>query len=616
MFKISENGFHKSVAVYGQNADSVDKMAVSEFALFMRLCAKKDYPTSPTLPNTEQSVVFIGADNEHAKAVGFNVPRERFSDDTVYICVKGKYAVLDGGKRGKLYAVYEFLERFLGVRFYAPDRYKTPTHENLAIEDQEIIFTPPIPYRRLYSYDVRWNKEYCARIRCNTASFPFELENYGNGQVWASPSCHSTFRRLLNPYDPEYGFDKHPEYFSFNKSKNARVASLTNPNGGWTWGEGEVCWTNPEVIELLTERIKEWILEQPTAEIFSITQNDWDGHCECPVCEKIAIKHGENGEPRYSAPIVYALNKIAKNIKEWQKTEERVKDRSIYLETFAYKYGTLPPVGMELEDNIVVRLCSHEACFYHKLRDENCVVNRQFVKAFEGWGKIAKQLYIWDYANNHCFHNAYNTLFPVIADNIRYYSKYKILGIFEEFQGYGRIGPWFFVRQYLYGKLLWNPQMDFETEYKEAFEFFYGNCAEEMMAVEKAFQENTDKIPDFHPRLSYTILPEHYSPEFLAKATSLFESAIEKANTGEAKLAVEKEYAYLKFIKMYLKRESLSLDEIQKTLDELAYYGIDFPKLKPFVAHYFEGKKNDLFLPEIEERNRRANVERIEALGN
>ena len=70
-------------------------------------------------------------------------------------------------------------------------------------------------------------------------------------------------------------------YFWGNR-RHLMKAVPTSMNGdyGFKWGEGEICWTHPEVIDILTERVKQWVLNEPRMRIFSITQNDYANYCE------------------------------------------------------------------------------------------------------------------------------------------------------------------------------------------------------------------------------------------------------------------------------------------------------------------------------------------------
>ena len=601
--RLIHNHHITAAIIYGNTEDPVTMNAVSEYGLFLRLCTGDDPKTYPFVPlRPYESYVLLQADEKVLNQFHVTIPRERFQDDTIYIRIKQNYIVLDGGKRGRLYAVYEFLERFCGVRFYAPDQIRTPSVSDLNLTDCEIIYTPPIPYRNLYSYDTRRNREYCVRLRLNTENDPLGLLPFGGGLDWALPGCHTTFRWLFSPDDPEAGFARHPEYYSFRPEKGGRIGRY-HPKS-LPQGEGEICWSNPNVIDILTERIKQWILDEPRMRIFSITQNDWQEYCQCNDCRKLAEKYGSVQNPRWSAPIVAAVNQIARRIADWKEKDSRVKDREIFLETFAYQYSADPPRGMRVEDNVIIRLCTHDACFYHTFEDAACPINRKFIRAFQGWKAIAKNVFIWDYANNHYWHIGYNTILRVIAPNVRYFAKNHIFGIFEEMGDVGRLGPAFCVKQYLYAKVLWNPELDFEAEYREAMEFIYGRAAPYLMEVERRFAENTDQIQNFHPYIYYTFLPEYFSDSFLQTATQLYHIALEKAETASCRLLIQRDFWCLKWIKMYV-RKGENYVEMQELLDEAKELGIDFPKLKGFARHFFGGPKSDFFRSEIEDRLRK-----------
>lgn len=610
MFSLIKNGKLSSAVVYSTNRDAVDNNAVAEYCLFVRFCTDKDVVASPSIPSGYDNLVFIGSDNEHLEKYGIKIPKETFDDDTVYILVKDNILVLDGGARGKLYAVYEFLERFLGVRFYSVQKAHTPKYKDLDIDNCEIIYTPKIRFRETYSTDLRFDRLYAARLRHNSSNFALAKENLGGGMKWASPASHTTFSFLMTPEDPETGFDKHPEYYSYIKSQGKRVGRHHNELG-FPWGEGELCFSNGEVIDVLTERVKTWILDQSDKEIFSISQNDWPEHCECDKCTAIAEKYGKDGEPRWSAPIIYAINEIAKRIKNWQKTDQRVKDRRIYLETFAYHYGTEPPIGLEVEDNVLVRLCTHECCFYHSLDDESCKINGLFRNTLIGWKNICKNICIWDYTNNHCMEIAFNTILPNLQKNARYFAANNVIGLFSEFNGkYYHTGLYPEVRQYLIAQVMWNPDINYEEEFKGAMEFFYKEAAPYIMQVENEFVKNTAKLPLFHPRLAYTILKDHYTDEFLINATELFEKALSVAKTAELELRIKRDYIWLKFIKMYFNR-SKDKEQMDAVVKECEYLGVSFSKMDAFIRHYYHGQKEDLFLEEIDERNKKYDMEKL-----
>ena len=614
--ELIKDGRINSLILYSSAADATDETAVAEYSLFLRFCTDKDHPCSTVLQDDYKNYVLIGANNPYAEQFGVKVPLEKFTSETIYIAVKGNVVVLDGGERGKLYAVYEFLERFLGVRFYAPEAYKCPKIKNLEIADCEIIYTPPIRFRNLYSYDVRWNREFCARMRSNSENVPMGLKHFGGSLSWAKPDCHTTFKVFFPPYDTEVGVAVHPEYYAWRKDQNKRVARF-HSEYGFPWGEGEICWSNKEVRKILVKRLKRWILEEPQMTVFSITQNDWGEYCECDECQKVAYEHGKNGKPALSAPVLDAVNEVAREIAKWQKTDERVKDRDIFVETFAYNYTRSAPVGMRAEKNVIVRYCA-SGCRFHSFEDK-CVLNEQFKAEFEEWQKVADNIFVWDYMANGCMAVAYNTFMRVMPDRFKFFAEHKIIGMFAQSEAYGPIGPLFKANQYLLAKLLWNPYIDYQKEYAEFMDYYFEDAAPYLMEVQRRYEEamaelDKQKLKEdgagLHFNVSFMMFPEYYPDDFLTVADSLYTVALSRVKKAEVKLRVRKEFWYLKFARMY-KRRGVDYVEMQAVLDEMDELGITFDKVKIFKEHYYGGRKDDLFLPSIEDRNRRAALEKI-----
>ena len=610
MVKLFENKKYLSAVVYGDNLDAIDVNAIYEYCRFIKSCTTVNQPAYSHVPEKFSNYVFIGGNNPHAKALGITVPYDKFDDDTVYILIKNNYVLLDGGIRGKLYAVYEFLERFCGVRFYAPEHYKTPVSKTIELAEQEIIYTPPFKYRETYSPDVRFNNQFSARIRSNSEEQVMALGNYGGGLKWAEPKSHTSFGFLFPPEHEETGFDVHPEYYSYRKDLGRRVGRH-HYELGCLWGEGELCWSNPTVIDIITERLKTWILANKEKEIFSISQNDWTEYCQCPECEKLAIKHARADGPAWNAPMVLAVNEIARRIKQWQKEDYRVKNRKLIIETFAYEYSTQPPKNIVMEDNVLIRFCTHENCYYHAYRDRSCPINNVYAHALEGWKKCAKQIYVWDYTANHMFYETFNTNLRHLQDNIQYFAENNVIGVFEEFQDFQHTGLYSQIRQYLIARLLWNPYIDYDVEFKEIMEFFYEEGAPYIMEIEKSYYANTDTIENFHPRISRTILPEEFKPKFLEKATELFETALSKVKKEEVKLRIKRDYVCLKFTKMYLNKGQ-NPEEMKAVLDEMEVLEVPFIKRDSFEKHFFQGIPNDLYLESIEIRNVNRQLENIE----
>jgi len=60
------------------------------------------------------------------------------------------------------------------------------------------------------------------------------------------------------------------------------------------------CCTNPDVIRICTEQVRQAIKSQPAATVFSVSQNDayaGPNQCECPQCQALAKAEDSRWRP-------------------------------------------------------------------------------------------------------------------------------------------------------------------------------------------------------------------------------------------------------------------------------------------------------------------------------
>ena len=205
---------------------------------------------------------------------------------------------------------------------------------------------------------------------------------------------------------PEKYFDEHPEYFSLVQGRRRKDQS-------------QLCCTNPDVIRICTEAIREAMRQQPQATVFSVSQNDWDNHCECPNCQELARAEGSQ-----MAPVLQLVNRVAEAV------EKEFPDKIV--ETLAYQWTRRPPKTMRPRPNVVIRLCSIECCFSHPLATCDGKANKAFRADLEAWAKVAPRLWVWDYATDF---RHYLLPFPnqrVRGPNVRFYVAHNVKGIFEQ----------------------------------------------------------------------------------------------------------------------------------------------------------------------------------------
>jgi len=209
--------------------------------------------------------------------------------------------------------------------------------------------------------------------------------------VFAAGYFVHSFNKLL-PSDV-YG-KTHPEYYAYYDGKR-------HPGAAVQW-----CLTNPEVFEIVANRVDPIFKANPGMTLISVSQNDGNNtNCRCPKCK--AIDYYE-GAP--SGNLIRFVNKLAKRFPDKQ------------FSTLAYLYSMQPPKHVKPLSNLLVMLCDIDCS-----REVNLTENasgQNFMKALKGWAAITDYLYVWDYGIN--FDNYFSPFpnFHILQDNIKTFKKY------------------------------------------------------------------------------------------------------------------------------------------------------------------------------------------------
>ena len=90
----------------------------------------------------------------------------------------------------------------------------------------------------------------------------------------------------------------------------------------------------------------------------------------------------------------------------------------------------------------------------------------------EGWSKLAKHLFIWDYTTNYNDYLGPHPNLRVLAPNVRYFVKHGAIGLFEEGEGddFCELKNWLLLR------VMWEPNLDAEKLIDEFLRGYYGEA--------------------------------------------------------------------------------------------------------------------------------------------
>ncbi len=245
-----------------------------------------------------------------------------------------------------------------------------------------------------------------------------------------------TFNELVSP---EIYFQDHPEYYSMVNGE--RIPT-------------QLCLTNPEVLQITIQNLRRKIAQNPNATYWSVSQNDNKNFCTCDKCKAIDEREGSP-----SGSIINFVNQVA----------DQFPDKMI--STLAYEYGRKAPKTLVPRENVNIMLCSIEA-YRHKPIEQDAE-SAGFVRDVEDWGKISKDIIVWDYVIQ--FNNLISP-FPnlhVLQPNIAFFAKHGVNAMFE--QGNREVGGEFAaLRAYMISKFLWNPNESADAVMNDFLNGYYG----------------------------------------------------------------------------------------------------------------------------------------------
>ena len=388
-----------------------------------------------------------------------------------FIIVVNDTGIYLAGKTNKstLYAVNTFLEEYLGcIKFTAAEEF-IPKTKHPVFENGFKKYNPAFSFRRIHAPDA-WDRDY---------SEWYKLENLSDWGMYVH-----TFNKLL---PPEKYYKDHPEYYSLVNGRRLQDAQL--------------CLSNPDVVKLLIENLRDTIQKNPDKKYWSVSQNDTYNYCECDSCRKLYEKYGS-----VSGAYVMVANKVA----------EAFPDKQI--STLAYQFTRNAPTGIKPLDNVNIMLCTIE-CNRSRPLEENDDPH-SFANDLKDWSKLTNNIYLWDYVVQFKNYLTPFPNFPVLQPNIRFFNKYGVDMLFE--QGSGQ--SWsdlIELKEFLLAKLMWNPDVDVDSLAALFINAYYGDAGKYILDYYKTMNREMRK----HAKKEFLNIygfPSGYTDSFLKPGLMLY----------------------------------------------------------------------------------------------
>ncbi|HPC16794.1 MAG TPA: DUF4838 domain-containing protein [Candidatus Hydrogenedentes bacterium] len=495
--------------VVADDAIASEKYAASEFQSLFRQATGIELPIVSAPPAPDHNI-FIGHNAAMASSpVGFGI--EKLGDEGLRIRIrKNNIAIAGGRPRGTLYGVYEFFERYFGVRFLTFDHTHFPDRASLKpLPRDNYSFVPPFSFRWSFYRENSEQPAFAARLRVNTVTNDEKL----GGATPQGLIGHSLYKWI----NPELFGKTHPEYFALVGGER----KLDVGGGG-----PEPCVTNPEVLDIVAEGVIKELDANPNVRNIPVSQNDNADYCRCDRCEAI---NKREGTPMGSH--LAFINAVAERV---EKVHPNVK-----VGTLAYWYTRRAPKTIKPRDNIQIQLCSIECCTLHALDDPSCRKNREFCRDMSAWKAICKDIWIWNYNTDFA---CYDLPFPnlrSIGANVRFFLKNNVKGVFMQANGNGTSGEMSDLRNYVMSRCLWHPGQESWPLVEEFCRLHYKESAQPILDYLTMLHDNAEK-KKVHPGCFPTAIGVGLTPEVSQKAFDYFQDALAKAGSDEVRARIEK----------------------------------------------------------------------------
>lgn len=475
------------------DAAPAERYAAQELQRFVRRATVLELPI---VDSPERRTFYVGDSPAfRASRVGFD-PATLAEEDHRTRVRRRAIAIAGGSPRGTLYGVYDFCERYLGVRFLTPDHTHVPKLDRLDVPRQDRTYTPPFDYRWSYYYEMNQLPRFMARLRQHVLTHP---PQFGGGiPMWL-------VGHGINQLVPVERFgESNPEYFALVDGERL----LTGYNGP------QICSTNPDVVDVVTQGVLAQIAKHPQMRNVVVGPNDNLNYCTCDRCATVNAR-----EESLGAAHLTLVNAVAERVAPLHP--------DVRIGTLAYRYSRKAPKHLTPHPNVEIWVSSFECSHIHAINDPACPENVAFCADLDAWLAYGNPVYIWHYIANLRYVDLPFPNLHTLAPTLRYFRDRGVRGVYMQGNGRAPAGELSDLRNYVTSRLLWDPTLDAEVLIDEFLTLHYGPGADTV----RAYIEATRRAAEAHGAyagLWSLPLEQGLNPVVADELVGLFESTTAK----------------------------------------------------------------------------------------
>lgn len=513
------------------------------------------------------ATVTLGLKNADLKSQEYLV---RFTPDTVVLMGRDKddrgKVVYEGvsadgswppylDEQGTCYAVYDFLEKCCGVRWF------WPTEIGLDCPENKTLTVAGADVRRAFDYRYRigfgdvmnfpdplWKAGTVAPDKIGDWGLLNRRETHLFWHRWRLGGEQFSANHTFNHWGHYY--DTHPDWYG-----------VGYPKGTYA----QPCMSNPEVIAQIVKEAREYfdkgvvpIGVEAHGDFYPVVPNDSGAWCKCAKCQA-KLKKNEAGyfSNDSASELVFSfVNEIARQIHQSHPQK--------YIATLAYAQYAYPPTSVQVESNVAVMTCLQVRNWWGPAMEKNDL------KFFDAWSEQKRPLYLWLY---DCFpqwiardSNFY--AFPAFQAHtfdrqFKHFKKRGAQGAFlngftwAQFQGDYRYRVWSEevvgvmeqLDHYVMFKLFDDSSQDVDKLLDDFFTRYYGRAAAPMKELYRQLEDTYSNPTNYPPEVQASPKDFHQSEEFawkwlgtearLTEWAKLMAAATQAASTPKEQARVE-----------------------------------------------------------------------------
>ncbi len=432
-------------------------------------------------------------------------------------------------EQGTMYAVYDFLERFCGVRWFNHTEFGTvcPENRNLTVSGLDIQRAPHFSFRYSNCYGGAtfannlslWLAETDGFKRWDKTAYPAAYAS-GKTDFSKAGSCE-LFRRRMRE-GGEKVVVNHSLYDYYNRfweqSKDPNLAKIFVAKKTDWFAKGyrgkppQLCYTSTGLIEQVAQDAEAYFKGESTSigfpykfiwgeNYFAVEPMDNVSFCKCPKCQELLNRGhskskvaplGEGSDMvdsyfsrgEHSDYFFNFVNEVAKLVKKTNPDKHVI--------TLAYMSHAWPPESLKLEPSVGVTFCfDSNRRPYARGEFENGL------HAMKAWADEAKEtkrpLNLWLYPNfplysaiNEKFYCFPGFFSHTIGEQFNLFDRYGFRGMYQNSPGLA--GE---VDNYVTYKLMDDPTLNVDALLDDYFAGLYGPAAEALkkfyLLVEKTY---------------------------------------------------------------------------------------------------------------------------------